>query len=186
MVPASGHFHAVRFYQNAEDLSAIVGAFLAEGFSIEQPAIVIATPKHRQQIERQLEARNLAPEQLQREHRLFVVDAQETLDQFMIDGMPNPTRFRQTIVPVIEKACGGRKDCVVRAYGEMVDVLWKKDQTVAATRLETLWNALANTHAFSLLCGYCMGSFYKNAAVDEICSHHSHVVTNQGDAASIS
>jgi len=52
-------------------------------------------------------------------------------------------------------------------------------QTVAACRLETLWNTLANTHAFSLLCGYAIGNLYKDAAVDEICSHHSHVVSRR-------
>ena len=67
----------------------------------------------------------------------------------------------------------------------MVDVLWKAGQTVAACRLEALWNALANTHAFSLLCGYAMDNFYKDAAVDEICSHHSHVVSSTGAAAAV-
>ena len=85
-------------------------------------------------------------------------------------------------VPAIEKACAGRKDCVVRAYGEMVDVLWKAGQTVAATRLEMLWNDLARSQSFSLLCGYAMGSFYKDAAVEEVCSHHSHVIAESGDA----
>jgi len=27
-----------------------------------------------------------------------------------------------------------------------------------------------------------MGSVYKNAAVEEICSHHSHVISTAGDA----
>jgi MEDS: MEthanogen/methylotroph, DcmR Sensory domain len=185
IVPAIGNFHAVRFYRDAEDLSRIVAGFLAEGFVESQPAIVIATPAHRASIDAQLTALGLDPKALQRHHQLFVLDAQQTLDDFMIDGLPNPTRFRNTLVPIIEQACGGRTDRVVRAYGEMVDVLWKAERTMAATRLETLWNALANTHAFSLLCGYAMGSIYKHAAVDEICSHHSHVITSTGDVAAV-
>ena len=47
------------------------------------------------------------------------------------------------------------------AYGEMVDVLWKAGQDVAAIRLEMLWNKLAAMHDFALLCGYAMGNFYK-------------------------
>jgi uncharacterized protein len=114
-----------------------------------------------------------------------MLDADDTLAAFMVDGMPDQHRFRDTLVPVIERACGGRRDCVVRAYGEMVDVLWKRGQTVAATRLETLWNMLANSHAFSLLCGYSMGNFYKAAAVDEICSHHTHVVSANGETTAV-
>jgi uncharacterized protein YaaQ len=178
---ASEHFHAVRFYEDAESLSRIVSAFLSEGLRASQPAIVIATPAHRAAIEKQLRAQAFDVDQLAQSGALYVLDAEETLAEFMIGGMPDAGRFRRTIVPVIEKACAGRNR-VVRAYGEMVDVLWKADQTVAATRLETLWNVLANSHAFSLLCGYAMGSVYKNAAVEEICGHHSHVISTSADA----
>jgi hypothetical protein len=36
------------------------------------------------------------------------------------------------------------------------------------------------THDFSLLCGYAMGSFYKDAALAEIHQQHSHVVAAEG------
>ncbi len=59
-------------------------------------------------------------------------------------------------------------------------MLWRTNQTVAAVRLEMLWNKLAMTHKFSLLCGYGMGSFYKDAALSAICDQHSHVVSHEG------
>jgi hypothetical protein len=82
---------------------------------------------------------------------------------------------------LIERACRGRKDCVIRAYGEMVDVLWQAGQTAAAIRLEMLWNQLAQTHSFALLCGYSMGHFYKDASQVEIRRQHTHVVSDSGD-----
>jgi hypothetical protein len=36
------------------------------------------------------------------------------------------------------------------------------------------------------MCGYAMGSFYKNTAVDEICGQHSHVLSEQGQIATVS
>ena len=54
----------------------------------------------------------------------------------------------------------------------------------AAIRLETLWNELANTHDFKLLCGYSMGNFYKGAALDDIRGQRSHVIAETGDGAS--
>ena len=39
------------------------------------------------------------------------------------------------------------------------------------------------THDFSLVCGYSMGNFYKDAAIEEICSHHSHILSGTGEAA---
>lgn len=179
----SGHFHAVRFYKDTDSLAKLVAAFVAEGFVAGLPAIIISTPTHREAIVKHLSDRSLDAAQLEANGNLFLLDAEALLSQFMVDGMPDPVRFRRALVPVIEQACRGRRDCVVRAYGEMVDVLWKDGQTVAATRLETLWNQLAQTHAFALLCGYSMGNFYKDAAQREICQQHTHVVSDSGEAA---
>ena len=46
-----------------------------------------------------------------------------------------------------------------------------------------LWNQLANTRKFSLLCGYSMGSFYKDAAFEAICGQHTHVLSSEGRTA---
>ena len=185
-VAASGHFHAVRFYKDSDSLCGIVSDFVSQGFAAHQPAIVIATIAHRAALVRQLQRRGFDTDALQASGQLLLRDAEETLATFMVDGVPNGARFRSAIVPLIQQACAGRPNCVVRAYGEMVDVLWKAGQTTAATRLETLWNDLARTEAFSLLCGYAMGNFYKDSAVEEICSHHSHVVAETGQLAVVS
>ena len=55
----------------------------------------------------------------------------------------------------------------------------------AAIRLEMLWYQLANTHQFSLLCGYSMGHFYKDAAYDDICTQHTHVISVEGESARV-
>jgi hypothetical protein len=178
-------FHAVRFYRDVDSLSRVVGDFLAKGLANGQPAVIIATPLHRAEIVRRLIDSAIDVARLQEECALSLFDAEETLAEFMRDGMPDPTLFRQTIVPMIETAATGRDGAVIHAYGEMVDVLWKAGQTLAATRLEILWNSLRSTHAFSLLCGYAMGNFYKDAAIDEICSHHSHVMSLSGEASLI-
>lgn len=77
------------------------------------------------------------------------------------------------------------QDCTIRAYGEMVNVLWQDGQEAAAIRLEMLWNDLARTRAFKLLCGYSMGNFFKAAAIDDIKAQHSHVVEDKGTAAAV-
>jgi hypothetical protein len=186
----AGHFHAVRFYTDDVALCHVVADFLRDGLVERQPAVVIATPDHRREIAAQLQARGLDVSLLETGGDLFLLDAGLMLDEFMIDGMPDASRFTQAMVPLIEKACRGRKDCRIRLYGEMVDLLWKRDQTVAAVRLEMLWNNLAGTHDFSLLCGYSMGNFYKDAAVDdanidEISRHHTHVVEDTPEAAHV-
>ena len=55
-----------------------------------------------------------------------------------------------------------------------------------AIKLEMLWNRLSNTHDFALLCGYAMGSFYKSATVEDVCRHHTHMVSDSGEASLMS
>jgi hypothetical protein len=178
----AGHFHAVRFYNDADRLCRIVADFLVEGFALGQPGIIIATPAHRDGIDRYLTDSGFDVTALRNESRLVSLDAADTLARIMVDGTPDPIDFRRAVIPVIVEATQGRSDCAVRLYGDMVDVLWKADQTAAAMRLETLWNTLANTQKFSLLCSYAIGNFYKNAAVQEISSLHSHVGSDSDEA----
>ena len=56
---------------------------------------------------------------------------------------------------------------------------------MAAIRLEMFWNRLANSHDFSLLCGYSMGNFYKDATIEDICRHHTHVESATGEVAAV-
>jgi hypothetical protein len=181
----SGHFHAVRFYENKESLCRIVATFLGEGIVAGQPALVIGTREHREAIVQELRGRHFDVDGLQAAGDLLLLDAREALSTFMVDGHPDENRFTTNMVSAIDRLCRGRTDCVIRAYGEMVDLLWKDGSTLAAVQLEMLWNKLAMTHDFSLLCGYGMGNFYKDANVEDICSQHSHVLSAEGAAAPV-
>jgi hypothetical protein len=176
----TGQFHAVKFYENPESLCRIVTEFLGEGLILKQPGLVIASPEHRTGILRELQARGFDVQKLQDTGDLLVLDASLELAKFMVDGMPDAERFHDASVASIERLSAGREDCTIRAYGEMVDVLWKAGQEAASIRLEMLWNKLARTHDFSLLCGYAMGSFYKDASLEAIHHQHTHVFAGGG------
>ena len=173
---STGHFHAVRFYENQASLCRTVANFLGEGIALGQPGLVIATPAHQDAVLAELRSRHFDVDNVQAAGDLLLLDARDVLATFMVDGMPDATLFKMHLPAAIDRLCRGRKDCTIRAYGEMVDVLWQDGLTAAAIRLEMLWNQLAMTHDFSLLCGYAMGSFYKDAGMREICVQHSHVV----------
>jgi hypothetical protein len=170
------HQHGVQFYGNQTELLKTVGAFLSGGLTTGQAAIVIATPEHRAAIEQVLEGHLVDVSAAKRLGDLVMLDAEETLGTFMGDDMPVGSLFRRSIGDVIMQTLRGREGTTVRAYGEMVDVLWKLGRSEAAIRLEVLWNNLAETHAFSLLCGYAIGNFYKQTdRYQEICDLHTHV-----------
>jgi hypothetical protein len=167
--------HAVRFYESDSSLARIVAEFLQDGFDAGSPGIVVATPGLRAAVVRELTDRAVDVLALQRTDDLVLLDAAETLSTFMTAGRPDPRKFKSEMCEVIRGVCGDRIDCSVRIFGQMVDVLWQKGERDAAIRLEMLWNQLARTEAFSLLCGYAMGQFYKDANFDDICREHSHV-----------
>jgi len=170
----SGHFHAVRFYDTKESLCGIVAAFLGEGLAAGQPGLVIATPAHRAGIADALRERGFDVARMEAAGDLLLLDARQMLATFMVDGAPDANLFHEHATSAIVRLCRGRRECTIRAYGEMVDLLWKDDQHVAAIVLEMLWNKLAASASFSLLCGYAMGNFYKDANVADICSQHTH------------
>ena len=181
----SGHFHAVQFYESDHSLITIVAKFLADGIHQSQPAVVIATPEHCAAIEESLAAHQLDVRRMKQFGDLLVLDARETLDTIMADGMPHAALFRHVLGTTLAEVTRIHPKRTVRAYGEMVNVLWKDGLTAAAIHLETLWNDLAKSHDFKLLCGYAMGNVYQHASVGEITRQHSHLVADTGEAATI-
>lgn len=178
----SGCFHGVHFYNDPAALCRIVGDFLGEGFAHGDLALIIATPRNAAEIESCLRARGIDVDNLIREGRLVTLDAQETMRLFMTNQTPNPGMFRRVITSALTELRRGRKHDGIRAYGEMVDLLWKDGLEAAAIRLETLWNQLGMSLDFKLLCGYSMGNFYKGPAIEEIHDRHSHMIADGGAA----
>ena len=176
--PIHKHHHAVQFYENDNSLFTTVAGFLSQGLIEEHPAVIIATAAHTGAILEQLSGRMIDVDKARGLGELVVLDAHQTLASFMVGDRPDAVRFEASIGRVISDLLKGRSNrTLVRAYGEMVDVLWKEGREDAAIQLELLWNGLAGRYGFALLCGYAMGNFFKQTdRLEEICRHHTHVV----------
>ena len=107
---------------------------------------------------------------------LVVLDAEETIAALMVDGVLDETRFRTLVPATLESLRRGRRDCTIRAYGEMVHLLWQAGQPDAAIRLEALWNEIAPTYDLWILCGYAATSVYTGCGMQDICAQHTHVI----------
>ena len=181
----SGHFHGVQFYNDPDALCRIVGSFVGEGLERGSLALLIATPDHSARIDDCLRARGIDVDDLRRQGSLVTLDAYETLQRVMADGMPSPGAFKHAVGSALTHVRRGREQHTVHAYGEMVDLLWKDGLEAAAIRLETLWNQLGTTEDFKLVCGYSMGNFYKGAAIENIHAQHSHLIAGDGDTTAL-
>jgi hypothetical protein len=109
--------------------------------------------------------------------QLRILDAEETLARFMAGGMPQWKPFQEAIGGLIAEL--RLEHPTVRAYGEMVDVLWQGGSRAAAIRLEEYWNDLGKLQTFSLLCAYRMdpldGREY-GGPLESVCRVHSHLI----------
>jgi hypothetical protein len=156
--PAVGD-HGVQVYDGVDDLANGVGRFLQAGFVTGAPAIVIATADHREAIEGELRARGQDPVWLAEGGLLVCRDATETLATFMEGGLPSPERFETVVGGLVDEVAAQFPDATIHAFGEMVDILWGRGEATAAIALEELWNELARTRRFALLCGYKLDIF---------------------------
>jgi hypothetical protein len=104
----------------------------------------------------------------------------------MVNGMPDEQRFQATIGAAIAKLSTKRPNVMVRAFGEMVDLLWRDGKMDAAIQLETLWNRLATKYEFALLCAYARETLTTAdplVAVDRICQVHTRLLPFIGASA---
>jgi signal transduction histidine kinase len=171
----------VQFYDDEalflQSLSEFLGAALGGGGA----CVLIATERHREAVAERLSSWGINTAFAMHGNRYLALDAEETLERFMLDGWPDERLFHATIVPLLERARVGqrrRSDTMV-AFGEMVAVLWEQGRCEAAVRLEEMWSELVRRHAFSLRCAYPMYLFDDRAQAglfSRICAQHSEVI----------
>jgi signal transduction histidine kinase/ActR/RegA family two-component response regulator len=173
----SGSDHFVQFYEADGFLLNSLSGFIGSAINSGEGALVVATGAHREGLDELLRANGLDLTGAKARGQYVSLDAAETLSKFMVDGSPEPGRFNKVIGNVIESVTDGR-NCV-RAFGEMVALLWAEGKYAAAIRLEELWTDLQKNYSFSLFCAYPMNSFSGERFVEPlsgVCTAHSRVI----------
>jgi hypothetical protein len=159
-------------------LARNVAAYISEGLKRGQGAIVIATPEHRDIFREELRKRDIDASLPLLESGLLFLDAHQTLNRFLIDGEPDEARFRETVAAAICQVREARP-AGLRAYGEMVGVLWSAGRRASAIGLERFWNALLRDREFSLFCAYPIDIFsadFQIPRVDALLCDHTHLI----------
>lgn len=167
--------HFVQLYGSDDRLlTSNVARFMSEGLRRGDGLIIIASPEHSGSVARLLKnERGYSKAVL--EGRLVFLDAQTTLDRLTVDGLPDSQLFDNVIGGALKEVETRAGHTGVRAYGEMVGVLWKAGQYAAAVRLEELWNSLLKSSNIRLFCGYPIDVFGEDFRVDKVdpllCAH---------------
>jgi PAS domain S-box-containing protein len=182
-----GRAHLVQFYEREGFLLEEVTRFIGTGLGAGDAVVVIATKAHLDSLEDALDARGFRVAVARAQGRYVPLDAGELLTRFMVGGMADPTRFAEVVGGPIARAA--ERHAHVRAFGEMVALLWAEGKREAALHLEELWNELARTLPLSLLCAYPLSAFgHERDATRllEICGEHSHVIPAESYTAMVS
>jgi signal transduction histidine kinase len=172
--------HAVQIYENESFLYETVGQYIAAGLSAGERVVVIAAEEHVAGFLACLEGHDIAA--ALEVGRLTLLDARASLAEFMDGEVPDRDRFRAFFAKTLEGIRRGDDKARVRAYGEMVDVLWREGNSRAAIRLEELWNEVREEESFSLLCAYLMGNFLNDTDGSRflaVCRNHTHVAPTE-------
>ena len=174
--PASSD-HIVQVYQDPGFLAEAVSQFIGSGLRRGEGALVIARPAHWEFFARQLRADGCDVSGALSVGQLAYLDAHTLLSKLMRNGIPDEKLFRETVGGAVEdmrRRFGG-----LRAFEEVVDLLWQDGSREAAILLEELWDDLAKVQPFSLLCAYFMdllddGSY--GGPIESVCQVHSHLI----------
>jgi hypothetical protein len=175
------HGHSVQLYESddalLEGLTRFVGAAIGAG----DPAVVIATPEHRQALDAGLAANGLDVQGAIGLGRYVALDAGQTLSHFTLHGHPDRALSMPIVGGIFARAAEAASETgrYVAAFGEMVALLWARGERQAALELEGLWNELAESYAFYLHCAYPSALFVGAGDVEplaEICARHSHII----------
>jgi hypothetical protein len=171
--------HVVQLYGNDDQLlTQNAGRFLLEGLRRGDGLLVIATPEHRTSLTRHLRSENGYPRAVL-EGQLVFLDARSTLERFLLDGSPDPELFQSVVGESLSGVRARAGHNGVRAYGEMVGLLWKAGELSAAAQLEELWNRLLTDSDVSLFCAYpvdVLGPDFVGAKVDALLCAHTHLL----------
>lgn len=168
--------HLIQIYEHEQVFLDTLEGFVAGGLRSGDAVIVLATASHLEALEARLRAGGIDVDKAAASDQYLPRNATEVLGQFMVNGWPDEAAFHRLIFGLLDRAKRpGRR---VRAFGELVAIMWARGDQGATVRLEHLWHALCELEGFSLFCAYPKIGFTGDAAasISELCAVHSGII----------
>ena len=169
--------HVVQIYEDDKVFLDALSGFVGGGINAGDCVILIATESHLSALKDRLTGLGVHVNALISDDRYIPLNAEQILSEFMVNGWPDENLFNQLVTKLLQRA--RRKNRRVRAFGEMVAILWAQGHNGATVQLEHLWNKFCEKEAFCLFCAYPKSGFTQdiNASISNICSTHSKVIS---------
>lgn len=174
--------HLVQIYDNEIVFLNTLEGFAGSGFIANETVIIIAGKQHLEELNERLLNHGFNLKTLIKSEQYIPLDADKTLQKFMVNNWPDADLFNKTIGDLVKKATkNGRK---VRAFGEMVAILWEKGNSGATVQLEHLWNEFCTNQSFGVFCAYPKSGFTADSSksLQDICTCHSKIISGSSNS----
>jgi hypothetical protein len=175
--------HVCQIYENDEVFFDLLEGFIIGGLKANDCVIVIATAIHLKFLNERLASLGYNLEELIRKDQYIPLNAEVTLSKFMVNDWPDEVLFVELVSDLMLKA--RKNDRQVRAFGEMVAILWDQGHSGATVHLEHLWNRFCKNESFCLFCAYPKIGFTQDAneSLLNICGSHTKMIAGWGKSA---
>jgi DNA-binding NarL/FixJ family response regulator len=150
------HDHEMLFYSSEAVLMESLTRFVAKALGMGNPAIVIATKSHLDDLRERLISEQIDVDGASQRGTYIALDIAQAFSTLMTGAQLDSAGFLETIGSLAEAASA--KATVehprVAFCGEGIGLLWVAGRTDEAMRLEQLCNELSKTHELEMLCAY--------------------------------
>ncbi len=179
----AAHRHELQFYSDDAVFLDSFAQFIAAALKSGRAAIAVIIESHQSSLVSRLKAQGLDVDAATQQGAYIQLDVAETLSTFMVNGMPDSTRFFEVVGGLIEAAAKAARPehCGVVVCGECSPTLWAEGKTDAAIRVEQLFDQIGKAFGLDILCGYALSSFHGEEdehVFQSICAEHSAVYSH--------
>jgi hypothetical protein len=169
------HDHVLQLYTQPNFLYEFVGAWVEQSLRVGGSAVLVGTRDNVRSILQRLQDDQFSTAELEAEGRLVIVDAHATIERLWLTGRPDQATFDAILRPAVDVARRAPACGRTRAWGEMVNLLWRTGREADAIHLEQVWNGFLSTAQVDLLCSY---ELPKGRAFDDVLREHEWLASD--------
>lgn len=176
----------VEFYRTGDPrIGHGAARFLSEALRAGGIALAFATPQLGRGLVRHLERLGHDVAALQNAGRIVLGESAGTLSRLIERHAVVPEAFSSIVGGAVGAALERAEGAPVHAFGDMVGMLWQRDERDLAVELERLWERLQAELPFALYCAYPIDVFgrdFSPQTLHDVLASHTHVSSSPGSA----